>query len=99
MNTAISLMIVTVAILTSALVISAVPSPQISAQQQCISSQIPSTGGHKTASSTFTVCGQAGSLPPNHGQAIKSARSFVTEGKSSGSQTGFGASAPGQSKK
>jgi len=99
MNTAISVIMLTVAILTSALVI-AVPNPQISAQQQqCISSQIPSTGGHKTASSSVTICGPAGSLSPNHGQAIKSDRSFVTEGKSSGSQTGFGASAPGQLKK
>ena len=70
---------------------SALPTPQAYAQQEhlhCFSAQVPSTGGHNTATSTATSCQPE--TGQQHSQDIKNCQS-AGDVKCSGSLTGFGA--------
>lgn len=84
--------LIAVAVMISAIAISAMPSPQASALQ-CVSHQVPSTGGHNGAQA-FISCGPS-SGPGSESSSIQTTRDANPDAKVSGSQTGFGAS-PGR---
>jgi hypothetical protein len=91
MNNLILATIVTAAIFTSAVIMSAVQTPRAYAQDHCSSQQFPSTGGHNTATSSSTSCFPPGPGSTQLAQTLKQQCQSLGDAKCSSSQTGFGA--------
>jgi hypothetical protein len=91
-----AMILATAAIFTSAIIMSATPTPQAYAQQEqfhCSSTQSPSTGGHNTADDTNTFKGCTSQTGQEHSQTINDCRS-AGDVKCSGSNTVFGSIHP-----